>query len=329
MASGKDDSILVVASALQQAIDNVIYRDTKLDNMAKKLQNGFRLSNFIVGHINSLDFLDDDKLIKHFIHWVLKNPKPGKSNTHNPTWQCSEERVVDYKKNSKVEKKTVRKSVWELSSHSSEKTGVPIVLGHLYWYIISQVNLRGTSNNNLPSTVQEQIKPVVIEVETTKQNKHMRMIFSSVVSESICAIINSLFRIRTEKIGKLASQVAAFPRVREALLRRQRAFKVSPGLVADGRDMGTVVFPDAALKIYLTASAEARAQRRYKQLKDKGMGVSLQALFLSIQARDEQDMNRSVAPLKPAADALIIDSTEMGLEEVFDTVLAAAQARLG
>ncbi len=135
--------------------------------------------------------------------------------------------------------------------------------------------------------------------------------------------------IRTDDAGTNASQVAKFTAVRDALIQRQRDFAQAPGLIADGRDMGTVVFPDAALKIYLTASAEARAQRRYKQLKDKGMGVSLHALFLSIQARDEQDMNRLVAPLKPAADALIIDSTEMSLEEVFDTVLAAAQARLG
>ena len=135
--------------------------------------------------------------------------------------------------------------------------------------------------------------------------------------------------IRTDDAGTNASQVAKFTAVRDALTQRQRDFARAPGLIADGRDMGTVVFPDAALKIYLTASAEARAQRRYKQLKDKGMGVSLQALFLSIQTRDEQDMNRLVAPLKPAADALIIDSTDMGLEEVFDTVLGAAQARLG
>ena len=135
--------------------------------------------------------------------------------------------------------------------------------------------------------------------------------------------------IRTDDAGTNASPVAKFTAVRDALTQRQRDFARAPGLIADGRDMGTVVFPDAALKIYLTASAEARAQRRYKQLKDKGMGVSLQALFLSIQTRDEQDMNRLVAPLKPAADALIIDSTDMGLEEVFDTVLAAAQARLG
>ena len=134
--------------------------------------------------------------------------------------------------------------------------------------------------------------------------------------------------IRTDDAGTDASRVAKLPGVRNALIQRQRDFARLPGLIADGRDMGTVVFPNATLKIYLTASAEARAERRYKQLKDKGMGVSLHALFLSIQSRDEQDMNRSVAPLKPAADSLIIDSTEMSLDEVFNRVLASAKAAL-
>ena len=134
--------------------------------------------------------------------------------------------------------------------------------------------------------------------------------------------------IRTDDAGTDASRVAKLPGVRNALIQRQRDFARLPGLIADGRDMGTVVFPNATLKIYLTASAEARAERRYKQLKDKGMGVSLHALFLSIQSRDEQDMNRSVAPLKPATDALIIDSTEMSLDEVFNRVLASAMAAL-
>ena len=134
--------------------------------------------------------------------------------------------------------------------------------------------------------------------------------------------------IRTDDAGTDASRVAKLPGVRDALIQRQRDFARLPGLIADGRDMGTVVFPNATLKIYLTASAEARAERRYKQLKDKGMGVSLHALFLSIQSRDEQDMNRSVAPLKPATDALIIDSTEMSLDEVFNRVLASAKAAL-
>lgn len=128
--------------------------------------------------------------------------------------------------------------------------------------------------------------------------------------------------IRTEEIGKLASQVAAFPRVREALLRRQRAFKVSPGLVADGRDMGTVVFADAPVKIFLTASAEERAQRRFKQLKDKGLDVKIGRLLDDIRQRDERDQNRDVAPLIAAKSALVIDSTDISVDEVVEKILS-------
>lgn len=128
--------------------------------------------------------------------------------------------------------------------------------------------------------------------------------------------------IRTEEVGANASRVAAYPSVRTALLERQRAFCEAPGLVADGRDMGTVVFPEAPLKIYLDASAEERAQRRFNQLKAKGEDVNLAGLLEDIRARDARDMQRAVAPLKPAADAVIIDSTSMGIEEVFERVMA-------
>jgi cytidylate kinase len=124
--------------------------------------------------------------------------------------------------------------------------------------------------------------------------------------------------IRTEEVGSIASQVAALPTVREALLRRQRAFAEPPGLIADGRDMGTVVFPNADVKIFLTASAESRAQRRYDQLKLKGHDVKLPRLLSDIQARDERDSNRSVAPLVAAEDALVLDSTSMSIEQVLD-----------
>ena len=127
--------------------------------------------------------------------------------------------------------------------------------------------------------------------------------------------------IRNEEVGGFASQIASLPRVREALLRRQRAFKQSPGLVADGRDMGTVVFPSAEVKIYLTASAEARAERRYNELKDKGEDVTIAHLLEVIRARDERDMNRAVAPLKPADDAYELDSTALGIEQVLTEVL--------
>ncbi|KMT66516.1 (d)CMP kinase [Catenovulum maritimum] len=126
--------------------------------------------------------------------------------------------------------------------------------------------------------------------------------------------------IRNEKIGAVASKVASLPRVREALLRRQRAFKEAPGLVADGRDMGTVVFKNAQIKIFLSASAEERAKRRYLQLKDTDPSVKIEHLLSDIQARDERDSNRSVAPLIPADDALVIDSTNLSIEEVVDQV---------
>ena len=127
--------------------------------------------------------------------------------------------------------------------------------------------------------------------------------------------------IRTETAGQGASRVAAWRAVRTALLERQRAFARPPGLVADGRDMGTVVFPRAPLKIYLTASAEERALRRYKQLKDKGSGVSLSALSREITERDARDSTRAVAPLIPAPDAEVIDSTGLSIETVVGRVL--------
>lgn len=127
--------------------------------------------------------------------------------------------------------------------------------------------------------------------------------------------------IRAEAVGEGASQVAALPAVRAALLDRQRAYRQAPGLVADGRDMGTVIFADARAKVFLTASAEARAERRYKQLIDKGNSASLSALVADMQARDARDTARLVAPLKPAPDALFLDTTEMDIESAVQAVL--------
>ncbi|SDK71547.1 cytidylate kinase [Franzmannia pantelleriensis] len=124
--------------------------------------------------------------------------------------------------------------------------------------------------------------------------------------------------IRTEQAGDRASQVAALNPVREALLTRQSDFAVAPGLVADGRDMGTVVFPGAPLKIFLTASAEERARRRHLQLQESGVNASLSSLLKEIQARDARDMQRSVAPLKPADDAITLDTTRLTIPEVVD-----------
>ncbi|MGO1462727.1 MAG: (d)CMP kinase [Marinobacter sp.] len=130
--------------------------------------------------------------------------------------------------------------------------------------------------------------------------------------------------IRTEACGNKASCIAAIQSVRDALLQRQRDFQLKPGLVADGRDMGTVVFPDATTKIFLTASAQERAHRRFSQLKAAGVDVSIDAVLEEIRVRDERDMNRSAAPLKPADDAQVIDSTGLSIQEVLGRCMAAA-----
>jgi CMP/dCMP kinase len=135
--------------------------------------------------------------------------------------------------------------------------------------------------------------------------------------------------IRDETAGMNASIVAAYPAVRAALLQRQRDFAQAPGLVADGRDMGTVVFPQAPVKIFLTASAEARAERRFKQLQQNGASVDMVELINDIKARDERDTNRSVSPLKPAANALVIDSTALNIQQVLDVMLAKAHNAVG
>jgi len=136
-------------------------------------------------------------------------------------------------------------------------------------------------------------------------------------------------QLRDEVAGRAASEVAVIPAVRQALLARQHQFRQWPGLVADGRDMGTVVFPDAGLKVFLTASAEERAKRRYKQLIDKGIDVTLSALFRDIQARDERDSTRSVSPLRPAEDAVMVDTTSLDIDQVVQRVLSLVQERFG
>ncbi len=133
--------------------------------------------------------------------------------------------------------------------------------------------------------------------------------------------VDATDELRTETAGAAASAIAAIPEVRSALKDRQRAFRQAPGLVADGRDMGTVIFPDAPFKVFLTASAEERAERRYKQLKDKGVSVNLDGLLREILARDARDASRAVAPLRPADDAVRIDTTGLGIDAVVERVL--------
>lgn len=135
-------------------------------------------------------------------------------------------------------------------------------------------------------------------------------------------------QIRHEQVGNRASEVARMPAVREALLKRQRAFREPPGLVADGRDMGTVVFPDAALKIFLTASPEVRAERRYKQLIEKGINANLRALSRDLAERDARDANRAIAPLVPAPDSQVLDSSALSIEAVVERILALYRERI-
>lgn len=133
--------------------------------------------------------------------------------------------------------------------------------------------------------------------------------------------------IRTERVGEYASKVAAIPELRQALFERQRAFAQNPGLVADGRDMATAIFPEANAKIYLTASAESRAERRVKQLQGMGLDAKINHILANIQARDKRDMEREVAPLKPAKDAYIIDSSELTIDQVFKLMVDYVDSR--
>ena len=128
--------------------------------------------------------------------------------------------------------------------------------------------------------------------------------------------------IRAEEVGNMASKIAALPSVRQALFALQLGFRETPGLVADGRDMGTVIFPTARLKVFLTASVEARAGRRYKQLIDKGFSANMDDLLADLQARDARDTQRAVAPLVPAADAHLLDTSDMGVDQAVEQVLA-------
>ena len=133
--------------------------------------------------------------------------------------------------------------------------------------------------------------------------------------------------LRSEESGMNASRVSALPAVRDALVDLQLSFQQLPGLVADGRDMGTVIFPHAPLKVYLSASAACRAERRHKQLISKGIAANINALRADLEARDARDMNRSVAPLKPAQDSMLLDSSELSIEEVAEQVLSWWQER--
>lgn len=167
--------------------------------------------------------------------------------------------------------------------------------------------------------------PFENESALTAQAKHLDVQFVTTETGSPPAILlegeDVTDTIRTEKIGNAASKVGSLPMVRAALLDRQRAFREPPGLVTDGRDMGTVIFPDAGVKIFLTASPEERASRRYLQLKEKDNRVNLGALIEELRERDKRDQERAVAPLKPAEDAIIIDTDRLTIDEVVTRIM--------
>ncbi|GAA6204399.1 (d)CMP kinase [Thalassotalea sp. SU-HH00458] len=212
-------------------------------------------------------------------------------------------------------------------SGAGKGTAARLVAEQLGWHLLDsgaiyRVLAVATQHHHLTIDEEEPLIPIAAHLDVQFEISHEGE--SKVILEGE-DVTNS---IRTEEIGAIASKVAAFPRVREALLRRQRAFKVSPGLVADGRDMGTVVFIDAPVKVFLTASAEERAERRFNQLKAKGFDVKIGRLLDDIRQRDERDENRKVAPLVPAEGALIVDSTELSIVEVVRKILSFANEKL-
>jgi cytidylate kinase len=192
--------------------------------------------------------------------------------------------------------------------------------GSLYRITALQVS-RQFPNVEVTSINESQLADIATNLDVTYNEENFELVIL-LDRENVTQLI------RNEEIGDKASKIAAIPAVRAALLARQRAFLQAPGLIADGRDMGTVVFPDAELKIYLTASPEERAQRRYKQLKDKELDVNLPDLVKELRLRDERDMNRQAAPLKPAADAIIIDTTKLSIEQVTDEVMYWVKQRI-
>ncbi|WP_392553214.1 (d)CMP kinase [Orbus wheelerorum] len=168
------------------------------------------------------------------------------------------------------------------------------------------------------------------EAELVKHALSLPLEFNTIETEVNVLLenIDVSIAIRTQQIAEAASKIASLQNVREALLKRQRDFRIAPGLVADGRDMGTVVFTDAPVKIFLDASAQARAERRMKQLQEKGICVKFGEILQEIIERDNRDRNRTVAPLRPAADAFIIDSTSLKIEEVFDQALTFVRSKI-
>jgi len=211
-------------------------------------------------------------------------------------------------------------------SGAGKGTLAAMLASHLGWHLLDsgalyRVLAVATEHHGLSPEDEEGIVPLASSLDVTFE-------ISQTARRIILEGEDVTDAIRTEDVGSIASKVAAIPRVREALLRRQRAFQQQPGLVADGRDMGTVVFNEANAKIFLTASSEARAARRFHQLKDKGMNVTIARLLSDIKARDERDTQRTVAPLVAAADALEIDSTALNIQQVFEKAVEFVESKM-
>jgi cytidylate kinase len=198
------------------------------------------------------------------------------------------------------------------------------VAGELGWHILDSGSLyrltalTAKRNSSLKNTQQLIEIAGNLDISYTAENERLKI---SLGAEDVTEAI------RAEDVGVMASRIAAIPELREALLDRQKAFATAPGLVADGRDMGSVVFPHAELKIFLTASPEERAKRRYKQLKDKGIDANLPELVIELEERDRRDSTREVSPLVAAEDAVTIDTTDLGIEEVFSEVMHLVKSR--
>jgi cytidylate kinase len=211
-------------------------------------------------------------------------------------------------------------------SGSGKGTVAGLLATHLQWHLLDsgalyRVLALAAKKNNIALDNEAALEALAIALDVQfviDSENNQRIILDN---------IDVTDAIRNETVGTYASKVAVLPAVRSGLLRRQQNFRQAPGLIADGRDMGTVVFADAPLKVFLTASAEERARRRYLQLKDKGETVTLTSLLEEIRARDERDTNRSIAPLKPAEDAIILDSTTMTIEQVLERILSEVAVR--
>lgn len=211
---------------------------------------------------------------------------------------------------------------------SGKGTIAQIIAGRLGWHYLDS----GALYRVLGLTASRRGLPLDSEPDLCRLAETIRIEFTPQPDGTSARVsvdgVDVSTELRTEATGELASQVAVLPDVRAALLQKQRDFRQFPGLVTDGRDMGTTVFPDAILKVFLTASAEVRAERRYKQLKDKGLNANLAGILGEIRHRDQRDTSRSVSPLKPADDAWILDCSALSIDEVVASVSARLQARL-